>query len=403
MAFRSTILLAVLGLMGCASGGHGLPGDLSAAEQAFVAEARAGNEELLYGLAESEREAFAAMIIRAERGESDALSDLFAMSVAGLDGAAAEGYASYLGSALHAAGDTRFGDTLSRESAAVQEAVRDLLSFDLGVPEYMPVWEARRRYPQTFPTDTLVYTFDSCEGDPYKGGGFVEALAEYLDQQGGVGPVGTEIVDLNYVAIPRGEQQVYLVSYDWQTDWWGSWGVFGVGEQGRIAWEAGITDRGGVVDEWNDREPGSQSIDTVRVLLLEGQRNPMLEVIGTTHMGNGSLYLYELDGRTLRLVLTTKALDRNHGWEWIEGGLLKRELRDLNGDGCTDIRLHGRGTVVTEQIGQDENGQEILVSSDEHDIELEKIYLWDPATRLFVTDESSWLWFDQARDLQARQ
>lgn len=345
-----------------------------------------GNEELLPP-GQAAREYFADIVVGSWRGEAHALSDLFAMSQTGLDGAAAEGYAAYLGRALYAAGDTRFGGQLAKESPEVQRAIRGDLCFDLGLPGFVRPYEIQSRFPITFPANTLVFEYESDNDDPWKGGGFTQVLAEEVGNKFGKRDQIPPIVDLEYVRIPWHYYQldVYVVSYDWEKDWWGSWDV--VAETGgEIEWVASIDEKRSIKDKHGGYEPLGQSIDSVRVVFLEGQYNPFIEVIDTTHMGHGSLYLYELNHRSLRLVLATDVLDRHEDQTLIlDGGVLKREYKDFNGDGYTDMRLAGTGAVLKDRDDEDREKQTIG---------LQKGYLWSPEGNHFVTNKTQWKWFE---------
>ncbi|MFK7789695.1 MAG: hypothetical protein AB8C95_09425 [Phycisphaeraceae bacterium] len=91
------------------------------------------------------------LIMQAMLGDDEALHRLFDISQSPLDGAGAEGYAVWLSRVLHAVGDVRFGEQLSRETGAVQDQVRDYLFYNFGVPEHTALDEVNQRYPITFP------------------------------------------------------------------------------------------------------------------------------------------------------------------------------------------------------------------------------------------------------------
>jgi hypothetical protein len=154
---------------------------------------------------------------------------------------------------------------------------------------------------------------------------------------------------------------------DYQDGWWGFFGVYRL-SSGRVRWQAAV-----------DVEPDEQSIHSIRGLQLQGFRNPIIEVFGKTHMGNGNLYLYELRDRTLVLLLTTRAVD----FHWSDGstfrtGLLNTGYPDLNGDGFSDVVLEGS---VEERAGD--------VNAIIHSEPWRQVFHWDPKLGLFSEDVSS--------------
>ena len=94
-------------------------------------------------------------------------------------------------------------------------------------------------------------------------------------------------------------------------------------------------------------EVGEASVDSLRAVRLAGHPQPFVEVVGTTHMGHGNLYLFELDTLRRRLVLRLKAfaLDRHDDATRILGdGVLARSYGDVDGDGQADVTLSGNIT-----------------------------------------------------------
>ncbi|MBK1814835.1 hypothetical protein JIN84_04365 [Luteolibacter yonseiensis] len=88
--------------------------------------------------------------------------------------------------------------------------------------------------------------------------------------------------------------------------------------------------------------------------------NPVLELIESTHMGNGSLWLLEMDGRELRLLLQVRVSGRcwsdepgfgipPHGEARFEGAGLKVEYLQANGKETT-VKLAG-SLAITDMEG----------------------------------------------------
>jgi hypothetical protein len=148
-----------------------------------------------------------------------------------------------------------------------------------------------------------------------------------------------------------------------QGEWWGFFGVYHL-SHGRVDWMA-----------LADREPDEQSIHSLRAVDIPGRRNPLLEVYGITHMGNGALYLYELRENRLILLLETKAVDFNADLEQFKGGTLESDYRDVNGDGFADVTLTG---VIEEW---DEKGKTLVASRP-----CGKVFLWNIAQGKFIED-----------------
>jgi hypothetical protein len=140
---------------------------------------------------------------------------------------------------------------------------------------------------------------------------------------------GIQLVHIEVKPIPD-ESEIYVAICDWQRQWWGNFACFEFSE-GRIQWMASIS-----------RMPNEQSIARARGLRLAHWCNPLIEVFGCTHMGNGSFYLYELRNQSLELVLETRAVDCHSGDNRvIRNTFLTPKYVDLNGDSWPDVRLSG--------------------------------------------------------------
>lgn len=168
---------------------------------------------------------------------------------------------------------------------------------------------------------------------------------------------------LNYSPVKE-SPATYVAICDWDPHWWGEFTCFKY-QRNRVEWTAEC-----------DEQPAEQSIHDIRSFRLKGWEHSIIEVFGCTHMGNGDLYLYELDGRSLRLVLKTRAVDFHCDDAVFHGGKLSPEYRDLNGDGMPDVRLTGRIDHLQEMKS------EILRSED-----YARTFLWSPTRHRFTPVE----------------
>ena len=140
--------------------------------------------------------------------------------------------------------------------------------------------------------------------------------------------------------------------------------------------------RGGSI-QWVtiDKEPAESSILKARFLTVRGFSNPILEVYGQTHMGNGALYLYGVGATEVKLLLTVPAAvdsyfddatrpehyeryGYSHCGEVIRGEALESRYADINNDGVDDHALHGVIDMLCENNG---STQRVRVDSFERD------------------------------------
>lgn len=133
-----------------------------------------------------------------------------------------------------------------------------------------------------------------------------------------------------------------------------------------------------------DEKPSEQSILNVRFLQLKGFTNPILEVYGQTHVGYGSLYLYELHDDQAILFLKTPAVDFKadgaampenyerygyyHCGEVFQDGILQSSYEDMNNDGFADVQLAGVADMIC-----DDDEKEAFVATRK----TEKKFIWD--------------------------
>jgi hypothetical protein len=166
-----------------------------------------------------------------------------------------------------------------------------------------------------------------------------------------------------------GRPNVFVAICDTETEWWGTFQCVECTPDGRILWKT-------------SDEIGEQSVHKARAITVPGFANPLIEVFGITHMGNGSLYLYELRGQSLHRVLETRAVDRNDAGGVFHDTTLTPHYADLNADGHADLTLTG---VILERTAR----QASLRSTP-----CRKVFLWHPAERRFVEDPTARLGFE---------
>jgi hypothetical protein len=158
-----------------------------------------------------------------------------------------------------------------------------------------------------------------------------------------------------------------------EPEWWGRLFVY---------------QRSGDAIDWRYSYPDSYEefrghyVVRYRWIPLKQTDKPVLEVIESTHMGNGSLRLWELDGRTLRLLLETTVRGRfwdppavfgvpEHGEARFEGDHLTVEYQRPSGQEFDSIHLTGSIQI------SDIEGKAMPSRR------FEQICRWDPAQRIF--------------------
>jgi hypothetical protein len=200
--------------------------------------------------------------------------------------------------------------------------------------------------------------------------------ASIQEVQRGLARTDPDLERIVVAAVP-GRSHTFVAICDTQSEWWGDFRCIGY-RRGRVLWTASI----------EGEEPGEQSIDSVRALRLGGFANPMIEVFGTTHMGHGNCYLYELRGRTLVCVLSTFALDCHEDLNLIRGGRLDVRYEDLNGDGYQDVIFTG---VIDEF--EDAPGTPKIRSTS-----CRKVFQWVAGRECFVEDRTARVGWDAYGD-----
>jgi hypothetical protein len=160
--------------------------------------------------------------------------------------------------------------------------------------------------------------------------------------------------------------------------WWGKLRVFK--HQGdKIEWVAEFPHD---YDEWR----GHYVVD-YRWVTLDATGNKVLESFESTHMGNGSLFLLELEGKEFRVILHAPArgLCRDNdpelgippqGEARFLGEHLDVEYIRAPGEPFGSVELNGRVSIT------DIAGVEVAVKP------YSRIYRWDPNRRIFRAPES---------------
>ena len=115
---------------------------------------------------------------------------------------------------------------------------------------------------------------------------------------------------------------IFIVRYDWEKDWWGTFAVVRV--------EDGVPAHRYLPD----LVPSAQCISSVAVRTVNGER--FVQVIDRTHMGNGFVYLYRVvDGRLACVV--HERVELNSSYERYEPRVATIANEDVDGDGLDDL------------------------------------------------------------------
>ncbi len=172
----------------------------------------------------------------------------------------------------------------------------------------------------------------------------------------------TECKDVQVIPC-KSDPDLFIAILQQAPDWWETLAIVKY-KNGKILWQGHF-----------DSVPVEQSIRSARQITLKGLINPLIEVYGETHQGNGFFYLYELNARTERLLIMTRAVDDNldgavevNGQYYdklFKGGILKPTYKDLNQDGITDVRLTGTIQICLgeEHIYKQYTGQKVFIYS----------------------------------------
>jgi hypothetical protein len=182
----------------------------------------------------------------------------------------------------------------------------------------------------------------------------------------------------------KSDPNLFIAILQEDPDWWETLNVVNY-KDGKIRWKAQF-----------DSLPGEQSIRSARQITLKGITNPLIEVYGQTHNGNGFFYLYELNGKTAKLLLMTRAVDEssdgaveiNHQYydRIFKNGHLKPTYKDFNQDGISDVKLTGT----------------ILICLDKEHIykqyPAQKVFIYNKTKKKYVQDIKLRQWFEHDDD-----
>jgi hypothetical protein len=172
------------------------------------------------------------------------------------------------------------------------------------------------------------------------------------------------------------DQDIVAVYSEQEPDWWGRLDVY---------------HRNGETIDWQFAIPKAYEqsrghyVVGFRWISLRQTARPVLEVIESTHKGNGSLRLFEADGRELRLLLDTEVRGQfwsaptafkvpENGTAYFEGSHLAIEYRSPSDQAVDSILL--TGTIRIE-----ESDGKVLPSR-----KFRQACVWDSTMRVFIAE-----------------
>lgn len=152
---------------------------------------------------------------------------------------------------------------------------------------------------------------------------------------------------------------LFIVIREKQIGWWENLSVIKF-RKNKIIWKAKF-----------DKLPTSQSIISARQISLKGFKNPLIEIFDETHLGNGFYYLYELNGKNLKQLVVTIAVDKNEDLaleinnkncsRLIKNKHLKPYYQDINKDGFVDLILKGKIQIVGDNYLKEYFAQKVFI------------------------------------------
>ncbi len=177
------------------------------------------------------------------------------------------------------------------------------------------------------------------------------------------------------------DSQLFVAIIEDEKDWWEYFKI-GKVENGKIKWLE--------LKNWPKGEYMENSILSTRWVKLKGFKEPILEVYGTTHMGNGDIYLLKVDNDEYSLIFKTSAVQsvyfrwapenyKKYGYgtcsESPRGGSFLADYSDINNDGFSDILLNGTIDIVCEKEQANMDGEYPKIKISKYPVEF--TYLWD--------------------------
>ncbi len=150
------------------------------------------------------------------------------------------------------------------------------------------------------------------------------------------------------------DKSLFATIIEYQKDWWEDFEI-GQYKNGEVKWLK--------LEGWPEKAYMENSILSAKWINLKGMTAPILEVYGTTHMGNGNMYLFKVSGNKYSLIFSTRAVSgfwptgnspsqdfKKYGYancqETFKNRKLEATYEDLNADGISDLILMGATEVV---------------------------------------------------------
>ena len=169
------------------------------------------------------------------------------------------------------------------------------------------------------------------------------------------------------------DSQLFFAIIENQKDWWEYFDIGKIGKHDKVTWLE--------IESWPEGVYMQNSILSARWVELKGFNEPILEVYGITHMGNGSIYLFRVKQDTYDLIFSTFAVDRHYEAHWepenykkysygtcsevFQNDKLAVDYSDVNHDGVSDITLSGIMELSCESEEKSKDGpkSEIEISA----------------------------------------
>lgn len=181
----------------------------------------------------------------------------------------------------------------------------------------------------------------------------------------------------------KNSDSLFVAHLVFEPSWWSS---FSVGRyiDGKIQWL-----------RIEDTVKMANYILSIKEIQLNGFENPIIEVYDSTHMGNGSFYLFEVNKYTLALLVKTRAVDSlmdgathplvcgdrafSASSSLFRDQKLAVEYADVNNDGIDDFTLSG---VIDIYCNGEFKGDGMNRKIDDSDY----LYKSVPAKKVFLFD-----------------